>query len=474
MQEFTRSKVMVVGDVMLDDYWEGNADRISPEAPVPVVHVQKEYHKAGGAANVALNITSLKGNAYLLGLIGKDETGEKLKKLLKDEKVVDSFLELEEIHTIRKLRIISQYHQLLRTDFESNLHKIDKTQFVKLYQSHLKDINTVILSDYGKGTLSDPQTLIKLARDAGKTVLVDPKSRDFSIYNHATILTPNLKEFEAVVGHSETEEEMAKKAQNLIAAHHLEALLVTRGPQGMSLYQKNRNPVHIPTRAREVFDVTGAGDTVIGVLGMALSAGHDLETAVNLSNTAAGIVVGKMGTATVTPFELQQGIHENSGLQGGILDEESLKKMVRDAKHNGETVVMTNGCFDILHAGHVDYLTAAKKLGDRLIVAVNTDESVRRLNKGPERPINSLENRMKLLTALEAVDWVIPFSEDTPARLIESILPNVLVKGADYQIHQIAGSEAVLKNGGQVKTIALTPGCSTTNLINKIQQGEKK
>lgn len=474
MQDFIHSKVMVVGDVMLDDYWEGNTDRISPEAPVPVVHVQKEYHKAGGASNVALNITALKGNACLLGLIGKDETGEKLKRLLQDEKVVDSFLELPEIHTIRKLRIISQYHQLLRADFESNLHKIDKTEFVKLYQKHLHEVNVVILSDYGKGTLSDSQTLIKLARDAGKTVLVDPKSRDFSIYNHASILTPNLKEFEAVVGPSESEAEMAQKAQRLITQHHLQALLVTRGPQGMSLYQQGYEPIHIPTRAREVFDVTGAGDTVIGVLGMALSSGYDLETAVNLANTAAGIVVGKMGTATVTPFELQEGIQENSGLKGGILHEESLKKMVRDAKHNGETVVMTNGCFDILHAGHVDYLTAAKKLGDRLIVAVNTDESVRRLNKGPERPINSLENRMKLLMALEAVDWVIPFAEETPTRLIEAILPDVLVKGADYEIHQIAGSDAVLKNGGEVKTIQLTEGCSTTKMIKKIQQGEKK
>ncbi len=211
----------------------------------------------------------------------------------------------------------------------------------------------------------------------------------------------------------------------------------------MSLFQNNESPIHIPTRAREIFDVTGAGDTVIAVLGMALSTGHDLETAVNLANTAAGIVVGKMGTATISPFELQQAVHENSGLQGGIVDETTLKKLVAEAKHKGETVVMTNGCFDILHAGHIDYLTAAKQLGDRLIVAVNSDESVHKL-KGIGRPINGLEDRMKLLAALDVVDWVVAFSEETPARLIGKILPNILVKGADYQIHEIAGSDAVL------------------------------
>ncbi len=472
MQDFINARVMVVGDVMIDEYWEGDANRLSPEAPVPVVHVKKEFHKAGGAANVALNIAALGGRASILGIISQDEAGSKLKQLLKSPNILSYFQESLEAPTIRKLRIISQNHQLLRADFESKLNEIDKTSFLDLYQWHLKDFNVVILSDYAKGTLSESRKLVKLARDQGKIVIVDPKTTDFSIYDHASIIKPNLKEFEAVVGCCASEEEMAQKAENLIRTHHLGALLVTRSANGMTLYQEDHKPFHSPTHAREVYDVTGAGDTVVAVLGMAISIGYDLETSINLANTAAGIVVGKIGTATVSPMELQQAVHEMGGLQGGVVDEESLKQLVVDAKHNGETVVMTNGCFDILHAGHIDYLNAAKKLGDRLIVAVNTDESVSRL-KGPTRPINSVANRMKLLSALEAVNWVVPFSEDTPARLIGEILPNILVKGADYQVHEIAGAKEVLRNGGQVELIELTPGCSTTNTIAKIQQGEK-
>lgn len=473
MQGFEHAQVLVLGDVMLDDYWEGETSRISPEAPVPVVQVKKEYSKAGGAANVALNIASLKGQVSLMGLLGTDASGEQLKSVLSEASVKLELLSHPEIPTIRKLRIISQHHQLVRADFEGDLTQIDKKPLLKAYEQALKKHNVVILSDYGKGTLSEAKLLIQWARSQGKIVLVDPKGADFSRYHGASILTPNLKEFEQVVGPFSNETEMTEKAQQLIAEHHLTALLVTRGAGGMSLYQEGRAPLHIPTRAREVFDVTGAGDTVIAVLGMAISVGHDLETAMHLANTAAGIVVGKMGTATVTPSELHAAIQENSGLSGGVVDEATLKQWVRDAKHSGEVIVMTNGCFDILHAGHIDYLTQAKKLGDRLIVAVNSDESVSRL-KGPHRPVNSLENRMKVLSALDAVDWVVPFSEETPQRLVSKILPDILVKGADYQVHQIAGAKEVLQNGGEVITIRLTPGVSTTATIAKIKEGEIK
>ncbi len=472
MHALSTAKVLVVGDLMLDDYWEGEASRISPEAPVPVVHVKKEYSKAGGAANVALNIAALEGQVRLLGLVGADLAAEKLAKVLQDTRIQSDFIVEKSLPTITKLRIISQNHQLIRADFEKNFELVDKTPLLKAYEAALKEVNVVILSDYGKGTLSEIQTLIQKARQKKKIVLIDPKSLDFSIYAGASILTPNLKEFEQVVGPSATEAEMAQKALKLVELHRLDALLVTRGPQGMSLYQEGKAPVHIPTRAREVFDVSGAGDTVIGVLGMALSVGYALETAVNLSNSAAGVVVGKMGTATLSVAELHQAIAENSGLPEGVLDEATLKRYVKDAQHKGEVVVMTNGCFDILHAGHVDYLTEAKKLGDRLVVAVNTDESVSKL-KGPHRPINSLADRMKLLAALGVVDWVLPFGEETPERLIGEVLPDILVKGADYEIHQIAGAKAILKNGGQVKTITLTPNRSTTATIKKIKLGEK-
>ncbi len=471
MQGFKQAQVLVVGDVMLDDYWEGDTSRISPEAPVPVVHVKQEYSKAGGAANAGLNIAALQGQVTLIGLVGDDAAGHSLKKALTEAGVKAELLVEGSISTIRKLRIMSQNHQLLRADFEVNLTAVDKKPLLKAYEKALGSHNVVIVSDYGKGTLSEVQVLIRLARSLGKIVLVDPKGQDFSIYHGASILTPNLKEFEQVVGPSGTEAEMTLKAKKLIADHDLTALLVTRGPGGMSLYQDIGAPIHVPTRAREVFDVSGAGDTVIAVLGMAISVGHNLETAMHLANTAAGIVVGKMGTATVSPSELHAAIQENSGLSGGIVDEATLKQWVRDAQHSGEVVVMTNGCFDILHAGHVDYLTQAKKLGDRLIVAVNSDESVSRL-KGPHRPINSLENRMKVLSALDAVDWVLPFGEETPRRLISEVLPDILVKGADYEVHQIAGAKEVLQNGGEVITITLTPGVSTTATLQKMKAGE--
>lgn len=471
MQGFKQAQLLVVGDVMLDDYWEGETSRISPEAPVPVVHVKKEYSKAGGAANVGLNIVALQGQVTLIGLIGDDAAGSHLQKALTEAGVKAELMVKGGIPTIRKLRIMSQNHQLLRADFEVNLTAVDKKPLLAAYEKALGNHNVVIVSDYGKGTLSEVQALIQLARSLGKIVLVDPKERDFSKYHGASILTPNLKEFEQVVGPSDTEAEMTLKAKKLIVDHDLTALLVTRGPEGMSLYQDIGAPIHIPTRAREVFDVSGAGDTVIAVLGMAISVGHDLETAMHLANTAAGIVVGKMGTATVSPSELHLAIQENSGLSEGVVDELTLKQWVRDAKHSGEVIVMTNGCFDILHAGHVDYLTQAKKLGDRLIVAVNSDESVSRL-KGPHRPVNSLENRMKVLSALDAVDWVLPFSEETPQRLIGEILPDILLKGADYEVHQIAGAKEVLQNGGEVITITLTPGVSTTATLQKIKAGE--
>jgi D-beta-D-heptose 7-phosphate kinase/D-beta-D-heptose 1-phosphate adenosyltransferase len=468
MQNLKDARVLVVGDVMLDEYWEGDTQRISPEAPVPVVHVQRRYFKAGGAANVALNIAALKGEVFLLGMVGDDAESEDLELLLKEQQVIAHLIKLKHIPTIKKLRVLSQHQQLLRTDFEHNLQNLDKALLLKEFKKILAQVNVVIISDYGKGTLSDVEALIKLARAQDKIVLVDPKGTEFRRYSHANIITPNFKEFEAVVGPIATEAEMVTRAHQLIREFELEGLLVTRGAQGMSFFQLYHDAVHIPTKAREVFDVTGAGDTVIAVLGMALSVKLDQETSINLANTAAGIVVAKMGTATVSPEELHLAIQENADAPSGIITEAALKAWVSAAKHRGETIVMTNGCFDILHAGHVDYLMAARKLGDRLIVAVNDDASVQRL-KGPTRPVNTLLHRMQLLAALKSVDWVVAFSEDTPERLITEILPDILVKAADYEIHQIAGGQAVLNNGGIVKTLPLTPGCSSTNIIKKIQ-----
>lgn len=471
MQNLKDARILVVGDVMLDEYWEGNTQRISPEAPVPVVHVQKQYFKAGGAANVALNIAALQGRALLLGMVGDDAESIKLNKLLKDHHVESHLIKLKNIPTIKKLRVLSQHQQLIRTDFENNLTEVDKTDLLAAFKKLLNEIDVVIISDYGKGTLSQITQLIKIARAEKKQVLVDPKSLDFAVYKGASIITPNFKEFEAVVGEVKNDADMQKRARKLIKDCHLGGLLVTRGAQGMSFIEASGHAFHVPTKAQEVFDVTGAGDTVIAVLGMALAVGVDMEASIHLANTAAGIVVGKMGTATVTNEELQAAIQTGSELKAGMIKEALLKQLVMDAKHRGETIVMTNGCFDILHAGHVEYLAAAKKLGDRLIVAVNTDASVAKL-KGPTRPVNPLNARMQLLAALKSVDWVVSFNEETPERLISELLPDVLVKAADYEIHQIAGGTQVLNNGGIVKTLPLLKGFSTTKIIKKIQGDE--
>jgi D-beta-D-heptose 7-phosphate kinase/D-beta-D-heptose 1-phosphate adenosyltransferase len=468
MHNLSEAQVLVVGDIMLDNYWEGETSRISPEAPVPVVHVKKQYAKAGGAGNVALNIASLQGQASILSITGQDQAAQQLKQILTEGKVNCIFLEDSSRPTITKLRVLSQHQQLIRTDFEENFQHYEKTPLIDKFKSALPQCQAVILSDYGKGTLSETQALIKAARAAGKIVLVDPKGTDFKRYAGASIITPNLKEFIAVVGPCETTAELEQKGLKLIAECSLDALLVTRGAEGMSLIRPKQPAVHIPTEAREVFDVTGAGDTVIAVLAMGLAAGNEMAFAMKLANVAAGIVVGKVGTATVSPKEMNVALHQQIKVRTGIVTEQEAKKLIELARVEGDKVVMTNGCFDILHAGHVDYLQKAKALGHRLLVAVNTDDSVKRL-KGPSRPINSLELRMRVLSVLSMVDWVVPFSEDTPERIINELLPDVLVKGADYTIEQIAGAKAVLANGGEVKTIELTPGCSTTNIIKKAQ-----
>jgi D-beta-D-heptose 7-phosphate kinase/D-beta-D-heptose 1-phosphate adenosyltransferase len=298
-------------------------------------------------------------------------------------------------------------------------------------------------------------------------VLVDPKHTDFSVYRGAFLITPNFKEFQAVVGPCSSEEEIQQKGQKLLHDHNIHAILVTRGERGMTLLQKDLPAYHLLTRAKEVFDVTGAGDTVIATMAAALAAGYSLTDSMMLANTAAGIVVGKLGAATVSVSELRY-VLKAALSKEGVLDQSNLLLAVKEAKQRGEKVVMTNGCFDILHPGHIAYLEEAKALGDRLIVAVNDDASVRRLNKGPGRPINSLESRMAVLAGLSSVDWVVPFSQDTPESLVNVILPDVLVKGGDWAVEQIAGSHAVLKNGGQVKSLMFHDGFSTTNVVTRI------
>ncbi|KAA0018639.1 bifunctional D-glycero-beta-D-manno-heptose-7-phosphate kinase/D-glycero-beta-D-manno-heptose 1-phosphate adenylyltransferase HldE [Salinicola corii] len=472
LSQLEHARLLVVGDVMLDRYWHGATSRISPEAPVPVVKVEDADDRPGGAANVALNIASLGGHASLAGVVGSDNNADHLERALEAANVSAHFQRSLEVPTITKLRVMSRNQQLIRLDFESPLWNVDTAPLVAKVEAALGDAEVVILSDYGKGSLNRVETLIAAARAAGKRVLVDPKGSDFSRYRGASVITPNLTEFEAIVGPCADDVELAEKGETLRAALALEALLVTRSERGMTLIREGHAPLHLPTHAREVFDVTGAGDTVIGVLGLALAAGHGFGEAVMLANLAAGLVVAKPGTAVLSVAELYTALHGDSLAEYGLIGEDSLVGAVRAAQARGERVVMTNGCFDILHAGHVAYLEQAKRLGDRLIVAVNDDASVARL-KGPKRPINTLARRAQVLAGLAAVDWVVPFGEDTPARLIEAILPDRLVKGGDYRPEDIAGGEAVIANGGEVLVLGFEDGVSTTTMIDTILDRER-
>ncbi|WP_119344474.1 bifunctional D-glycero-beta-D-manno-heptose-7-phosphate kinase/D-glycero-beta-D-manno-heptose 1-phosphate adenylyltransferase HldE [Facilibium subflavum] len=467
----SNARVLVVGDIMLDRYYYGTTSRISPEAPVPVVHVKNIQDRAGGAGNVALNIAALSAKAGIYSLVGKDEAAQTLQSFLVEKSIDTHFLQTG-LPTITKLRVLSQKQQLLRLDFEEGFQSVNKAKMFKDIAKIISAYNVMVLSDYGKGTLSDIQGLIQLAKSQGVQTLIDPKGNDFTCYRGATLITPNKSEFEAVVGACFSEKDIITKAKSLIDQCDLGGLLITRSQEGMTLVLKDGSYKTIPTVAREVFDVTGAGDTVIAVMAMGLSSGYDFISAMRLANAAAGVVVGKVGTATLSPKELHDALHAQVPVNKGILTQDEVLQAMKEARLQGEKIVMTNGCFDILHAGHVSYLQKARALGDRLIVAVNTDESVKRL-KGQNRPIVDVNSRMQVLSALACVDWVIPFDEDTPKEIISKLLPDVLVKGADYEIDEIAGAKEVLANGGQVKTITLKPGHSTSSIVERIkQQGE--
>ncbi len=464
---FEQGSVVILGDVMLDRYLGGDTSRISPEAPVPVVKIANEQSKPGGAANVALGSAALGSHTTLIGLIGDDSNGKLLQEKLAEKTITAQLCTSTNCQTISKLRVLSRHQQLLRLDFESPYEEEDAKKCLEPFMSAINKNCVVILSDYGKGTLFSPAHYIQAAKLAGCKVIIDPKNPDLSVYKGAHLLTPNFKEFTEAVGPCADDDEVVSKGEQLRKKLALDALLVTRGEQGMTLLAKGEEPLHLPTHAQEVYDVTGAGDTVIATIASSLAAGESLADAVALSNVAAGITVSKLGAATVSPSELSTALmhHEHHAI---ITDRDHLLQLVDAAKDKEQKVVFTNGCFDILHSGHVEYLQAARKLGDYLIVAVNSDESVRGL-KGDSRPYNNLNARMQVLAALECVDWVIPFHEETPESLIQKLSPHYLVKGGDYPDKSlIAGSEHVSKHGGEVKIIPFKQGFSTTKLIQKI------
>jgi len=469
MPPFQHARLLVIGDVMLDRYWHGSASRVSPEAPVPVVQVTSREDRPGGAGNVALNIAALGSAVRLVGVVGDDETGLELLSRLKAAGVYCDFLQSEEKPTITKLRIISQHQQLIRLDFEKAFEASDIIGLQDKAKSLVDDSQVMVLSDYGKGALHDIIDLIDLGRSRNIPIIVDPKGSDFTKYRGATLITPNLSEFEAVVGGSDNEDELVNKGLRLVRELNLEAILITRGEHGMTLIRPDSPELHLPARAQEVFDVTGAGDTVISVLAASMAAGDGLADATALANLAAGLVVGKLGTAAISGPELRRAMLSDQNSGRGVMTAEQLQIVVQDAKAHGEKIIFTNGCFDIIHAGHVGYLAEAKRLGDRLVVAINDDDSAHRL-KGPGRPINPVERRMAVLAGLEAVDWVVSFSEDTPEPLLESLQPEVLVKGGDYTMDQVVGGSYVESYGGMVRVLEFLDNCSTSAIMEKMKE----
>ncbi len=467
--DFSTVNVLTVGDLMLDQYWFGPTSRISPEAPVPVVNITGAQARAGGAANVAVNLAALGVNATLVGITGDDANHRKLLELLGEQDIEADIVKSPERPTITKLRVLSRNQQLIRLDTEDVFDARDARLLEPILERHIAKASVCILSDYAKGTLTRAPEIIELCRMQDVRVLVDPKGPDFARYRGATVLTPNRPEFEAAVGTTCDDQQLVERGQALCTEFDIDSLVVTLSERGIVIIRAGQAPVFLSARVHEVFDVTGAGDTVIAVLAAALAAGQTLDCAAALANLAAGLVVRKIGVASVTGTELRLALHEHGFGGRGLLSRSEAALVTQEARGRGERIVMTNGCFDILHQGHVTYLEEAKALGDRLIVAVNDDASVMAL-KGPGRPINPVNDRMAVLAGLASVDWVVPFGEDTPADLIGEVLPDVLVKGGDYKPAEIAGADTVWSNGGCVEVLGFSEGRSTSSIIDAIRK----
>lgn len=475
-----RPKVLVIGDLILDEYLWGGVTRISPEAPVPILETKSENLSLGGAANVANNLAALGCDVYLIGAIGQDEKGDRLLELIRERGIhTEGIFRFVHRPTTSKMRIIAHNQQILRIDKEDNRPITEETEkkIIEFTNKVLPEMNGVICSDYQKGVLTEKviKNLMHRAQKAKKAVIVDPKSADFSLYKGATVLTPNEKEVERSVPIKiNSGEDLERAAEYLLSLTRGEALLVTRGKDGMTLYRNKKKPVDIPTVAKEVYDVTGAGDTVVSVFGMAVFGGFNFQEAAWLSNMAASIVVGKVGTAVVTLNEINEFLQEEMlRTSHTVLELEELKKLVSLAKSTGKSVVFTNGCFDLIHGGHIEFLQKAKALGDILVVGLNSDQSVREI-KGDGRPIKTQQERANILSALRYVDYITIFNENTPECLISEIRPDILVKGDDYGIDEVVGREIVEGYGARVELIPIVKGLSTTNTVEQILENHKR
>ncbi|MCB9887588.1 MAG: D-glycero-beta-D-manno-heptose 1-phosphate adenylyltransferase [Planctomycetes bacterium] len=470
------TRILVVGDLILDRYADGKAGRVSPEAPVLVFDLQSERHLLGGACNVAANLSELGAAASVLGVVGDDEAGQRLRSLLVDADIDTQAMVVDRSRpTTRKTRYVAKTMQVLRVDEESRapVSGAGERALLDLLEQRPFPWKSVLLSDYGKGVLTPRviQAAIAAAKSQGGVTVVDPKGKDYSIYRGVDLLTPNREEAEAATGITiHTTEDLHRVALELRKITGIRTAVITLGKDGVFFEKEDGSHRIIPTEARQVFDVTGAGDTVVAVLTYCRACGVSLEDSLRLANHAAGITVAKLGTWAPSRREVLARLGETSGAAAGkVLTHEQAIEVASRLRAEGRRLAFTNGCFDILHAGHCDYLAKARSYGDALMVAINTDASVRRQGKGPERPINCVEDRAAVLAALQSVDYVVAFDEDTPKQLIEAITPHVLAKGEDWRDKGVVGREWVEAHGGQVVLVPLVPGRSTTGVVEKIR-----
>ncbi|MXY55449.1 MAG: bifunctional D-glycero-beta-D-manno-heptose-7-phosphate kinase/D-glycero-beta-D-manno-heptose 1-phosphate adenylyltransferase HldE [Gammaproteobacteria bacterium] len=457
--------VLVVGDVMLDRYLYGRTERVSEEAPVPIVQVDGSEDRLGGAANVALNVVSLGAGCTLVGAVGDDRGGSVVAELLDAANVDADLVVVDGWRTTLKERVVSMRKQIARMDFEAPLAESVAIEVAKRVARHAGGKDAIVVEDYDKGAIDRPQRILAAAQ--GITTVVDPKFKPFTEYRGAALLKPNRRELRQALGRWPDDGELAELGPALARASGIDAIALTRGGDGLTLFESSGPVVHVPALGIDVYDSTGAGDTVAAAFGVCAARGWTWSDSARLANVAGALVCAKAGTAAVSLAELNAALRDNVSTARAASNRRQLAEAVARARRQGARIVFTNGCFDILHAGHVGYLDEARQLGDRLIVAINDDDSVRRL-KGEGRPVNKLRERMRVLEGLAAVDWVVPFSEDTPEALLEEIRPDVLVKGGDYAAHEVVGGEFVRRYGGDVRVLSEVGEYSTTKLVEFI------
>ena len=468
-KEIKNTNVLLIGDVMLDKYVFGKVTRISPEAPVPVFLSAHHKHVLGGAGNVFNNFFTLGVKSTFITIIGKDEAGKEVKKLIRKNSLKNIYIyEDTKKITTKKTRYLANNQQIIRVDHEDKiiLSKNAKNFIISNFKKNISSCNVVVISDYDKGVITKPliETLIKIARDFKKPVIVDPKNKNFAIYKDVYLVTPNQLEASKITGlDCHTNKEVETCANFIIDKYNINNVIVTRGEKGLTFVNKKKI-VHSPTRKIEVFDVSGAGDTVLAILAISISSKIEIEDVLFYANKAAGIVVGKIGTSTITKKELFK--KDTFHKKDKILNLKELKKRVLEDKEKDLRIGFTNGCFDILHYGHISYLEKSRQLCDKLIVAINSDRSVEKL-KGKNRPINNQLSRAKVLAALHFCDYIIIFNEDTPLSLINTLRPDLITKGGDYKIKDVVGSKELLKWGGETKILPYLKEFSTSKIINK-------